>query len=165
MIVILIGVSGSGKTTIGKQLADSLEWKFYDGDDFHPPENIEKMQAGIPLEDADRIPWLQVIRDAIAQWLRENKNVVLTCSALKESYRQMLSINSKDVKFIYLKGSFELIEKRLQDRKHHFMSERLLESQFDALEEPSNAIAVDISSPTEEIVENIRRSVKGLLEE
>ena len=164
MIVILMGVSGSGKSTIGKQLANSLEWNFYDGDDFHPPENIEKMQAGIPLQDTDRIPWLQVIREAIAQWLQENKNVVLACSALKESYRQMLSSDSKDVKFIYLKGSFELIQKRLQNRKHHFMSERLLESQFDLLEEPSNAIAVDISSTEEKILENIRRCIKGLLE-
>lgn len=161
MIIILIGVSGSGKTTIGKKLADSLNYQFYDADDFHSPSNIEKMQAGIPLEDTDRIVWLQSIRDAIVQWLQKNQNVVIACSALKESYRQMLSIDRKYIKLIYLKGSFELIQKCLQERKDHFMPETLLKSQFEALEEPSGVVTVDISKAPEEILETIKEISKN----
>ena len=160
MIIIPIGVSGSGKTTIGKQLANSLSWKFYDADDFHSAENIKKMQNGIPLEDSDRIPWLQTIRNAIAQWLQENQNVVLACSALKENYRQMLWVDREYVKFVYLKGSFDLIQKRLQKRKHHFMPEQLLQSQFEALEEPHNIVAIDISESPEIIIETIKKALR-----
>ncbi|MDJ0694070.1 gluconokinase [Mastigocoleus sp. MO_188.B34] len=161
MIIILIGVSGSGKTTIGKQLADSLNWQFYDADDFHSAKNIEKMQAAIPLEDSDRIPWLQTIADAIATWLEENQNIVMACSALKESYRQLLLTDRKNIKFIYLKGSFELIQKRLKKRENHFMSERLLKNQFDVLEEPSGIPTVDISKQPEKIVKTIREILKN----
>ena len=160
MIIVLIGVSGSGKTTIGKKLADSIDYEFHDADDFHPPKNVEKMQAGIPLEDVDRIPWLQSIRDTIAQWLQKNQNIVIACSALKESYRQTLLVDEEHIKLIYLKGSFELIQKRLQERKHHFMSERLLKSQFDTLEEPSKVLTVDISKPSEEIVDIIKEFLR-----
>ncbi|KST63155.1 gluconokinase [Mastigocoleus testarum] len=161
MIIILIGVSGSGKTTIGKQLADSLNWQFYDADDFHSAKNIEKMQAAIPLEDSDRMPWLQAIADAIAKWLQENQNIIMACSALKESYRQLLLIDRENIQFIYLKGSFELIQKRLQKRENHFMSERLLKNQFDVLEEPSNIPTIDISNPPEKIVATIREILRS----
>lgn len=159
MIILIMGVSGSGKTTVAKRLAESLSWKFADADDFHPQENIEKMRCGIALSDADRIPWLQKIQDIIQQSLSENINLVFTCSALKESYRQKLLISQENVKLVYLKGSFELIQKRLQERKDHFMSEKLLKSQFDILEEPVDAIVVDISQPLELIVEDIREKL------
>lgn len=155
MIILVMGVSGSGKTTVGEKLAESLGYKFADADDFHPQENIDKMQNGIALSDTDRVPWLQKIQDVIKQRLSENTNIVITCSALKESYRQMLLIDSESVKLVYLKGSFELIHKRLKERLNHFMSEKLLKSQFDILEEPSDAITVEISEPFEDIVRNI----------
>ncbi|GAX44090.1 carbohydrate kinase [Tolypothrix sp. NIES-4075] len=155
MIILVMGVSGSGKTTIGQLLAESLHWEFRDADSFHSPENIEKMRHGIPLNDLDRMPWLLAMQQAIQDWLQENKNVVLACSALKDSYRQYLLIGDEAVKLVYLKGSFELIKKRLQERHHHFMSEKLLKSQFDTLEEPSDAISVDVSQSPEEIVQNI----------
>lgn len=155
MIILVMGVSGSGKTTVGEKLAESLGYKFADADDFHPQENIDKMQNGIALSDTDRVPWLQKIQDVIKQRLSENTNIVITCSALKESYRQMLLIDGESVKLVYLKGSFELIHKRLKERLNHFMSEKLLKSQFDILEEPSDAITVEISEPLEDIVRNI----------
>ena len=150
-----MGVSGSGKTTIGRKLAESLGYKFADADDFHPQENIDKMRNGIALSDKDRLPWLQKMQDVIKQHLLENTNIVITCSALKASYRQMLLINHESVKLVYLKGSFELIHKRLKERLNHFMSEKLLKSQFEILEEPLEAIEVDISQPLEVIVQEI----------
>ncbi|WP_193195301.1 gluconokinase [Nostoc sp. MG11] len=156
MIILVMGVSGSGKTTIGLLLADALHWEFRDADAFHSPANIEKMRLGIPLSDADRIPWLQDLQRAIAQWLQENKNVVLACSALKANYRQFLSLDSDRVKLVYLKGSFEVIQNRLQERHNHFMSEKLLKSQFDALEEPPDAMYIDVSEPPEMIVDYLK---------
>ncbi|MBW4687210.1 MAG: gluconokinase [Komarekiella atlantica HA4396-MV6] len=156
MIILVMGVSGSGKTTIGLLLADALHWEFKDADAFHSPANIEKMRLGIPLSDADRIPWLQDLQRAIAQWLQEDKNVVLACSALKASYRQFLSLDSDRIKLVYLKGSFEVIQNRLQERHNHFMTEKLLKSQFDALEEPPDAMYVDVSDPPEMIVEYLK---------
>lgn len=162
MTIVLMGVSGSGKTTIGKQLADSLNWQFYDADDFHSAKNIEKMQAAIPLEDSDnRIPWLQTIADAFAKWLKENQNIIMACSALKESYRQLLLIDRENIKFIYLKGSFKLIQKRLKKRENHFMSERLLKNQFDVFEEPYGIPTVDISKQPEEIVQLIAEILRS----
>ena len=155
MIILVMGVSGSGKTTIGEKLAESLGYKFADADDFHPQENIEKMRNGIALSDKDRLPWLQKMQDVIKKHLLENSNIVITCSALKASYRQMLLINHESVKLVYLKGSFELIHKRLKERLNHFMSEKLLKSQFEILEEPLEAIKVDISQPLEVIVQKI----------
>ena len=160
MIILVMGVSGSGKTTIGTKLAESLGWQFRDADDFHPPENIEKMRQGIPLDDADRLPWLQKMQNLIKQCLSENTNLVLTCSALKESYRQMLLINKEFIQLVYLKGSFELIEKRLKERRNHFMTEKLLKSQFENLEEPDNAITVDISESLETIVQEIQANLR-----
>jgi gluconokinase len=156
MIILVMGVSGSGKTTIGQLLAESLNWEFSDADSFHSPANIEKMQHGIPLSDADRIPWLQSLQAAIKDWLQADKNVVLACSALKASYRQMLIIDHR-VQLVYLKGDFNLIQRRLKTRQNHFMGEKLLHSQFDTLEEPDNAICVDISEPPEVIVGKIRK--------
>mgnify|MGYP001801046358 CR=1 FL=1 len=159
MIILVMGVSGSGKTTVGKKLAESLGWQFGDADDFHSQDNIDKMHNGIALDDTDRLPWLQKIQDVIKQCLSEDTNLVLTCSALKTSYRQMLLVNQESVKLVYLKGSFELIQKRFKERKNHFMSEKLLKSQFDILEEPSDAMIVDISQSLGVIVQNIRSAI------
>ncbi|AFZ56421.1 gluconokinase [Anabaena cylindrica FACHB-243] len=158
MIIILMGVSGSGKTTIGKLLAESLNWEFYDGDAFHSPENLENMLLGIPLNDVDRMPWLQDLQTNIKIWLQENKNVVLACSALKASYRQILLCDSR-IQLVYCKGSFDIIQERLRQRQNHFMNEKLLKSQFDDLEEPDNAIYVDISQPNEVSVNKIRKAL------
>ncbi|QLE39192.1 gluconokinase [Nostoc sp. C052] len=168
MIIIVMGVSGSGKTTIGKLLADSLDWEFSDADSFHSPENVEKMRCAIPLSEADRMPWLQDLQTAIKHWLQENKNVVLACSALKDSYRQFLvldsdgSANAKGdrIKLVYLKGSYELIQMRLQERSNHYMSEKLLDSQFYTLEEPLDALCIDVAQPPQIIVQNIRTALE-----
>ncbi|MEH2290466.1 gluconokinase [Nostoc sp.] len=160
MIILVMGVSGSGKTTIGKLLADSLEWEFSDADTFHSPENIEKMRRGIPLSEDDRIPWLQDLQTAIKHWLQENKNVVLACSALKDSYRQFLVLDKERIKLVYLKGSYELIKMRLQERSNHYMSEKLLDSQFYTLEEPVDTLCMDIAQPSQIIVQNIRTALE-----
>jgi len=159
MIILVMGVSGSGKTTIGKLLADSLNWEFSDADDFQSPENVEKMQHGIPLTEADRTPWLHDLQTALKWWLHENRNVVLACSALKNSYRQLLLIDSDRIKLVYLKGSYSLIQKRLQERINHYMPAKLLESQFDALEEPLDALIVGIEQPPQMIVQTIRSTL------
>ncbi|MBD2278817.1 MAG: gluconokinase [Dolichospermum sp. DEX189] len=155
MIILVMGVSGAGKTTIGKLLAETLNWELRDADNFHTAANIEKMRLGIPLNDADRKLWLEDLQAAIKNWLQENKNVVLACSALKTSYRQMLMIDSC-IQLVYLKGSFDVIENRLKARQNHFMTEKLLKSQFHDLEEPDNCICVDVSEPPEVIVKKIR---------
>ena len=156
MIAIVMGVSGAGKTTVGKLLAQSLNWDFSDADDFHPPANIKKMSLGIPLEDADRLPWLLQLQTTIDLWLLENKNVVLACSALKASYREMLCRNEQRIKIVYLKGDFELFAARLKNRENHYMKADLLSSQFHTLEEPEDAIVVDASQVLEVIVLQIR---------
>ena len=156
MIIIVMGVSGSGKTVVGEQLAKRLNYDFQDADNFHSPENIEKMRHNIPLNDQDRQPWLQKLQEAIKQWIQQNKNVILACSALKEDYRKQLLVNPKQMKIVYLKGSYELIKKRLQQRSEHYMKADLLYSQFKDLEEPSAAIEIDISHSTEEIVKQIQ---------
>jgi gluconokinase len=158
MIVIVMGTTGSGKTTIGSLLAERLGWEFVDADDFHPPANVEKMKHGIPLTDADREPWLKALHDKIVQWSAEGRNVVLACSALKQSYREELRA-SRDVKFVYLKGSYELFSQRVLARKGHFAKQDLLASQFATLEEPADAIAVDAAPPPEEIVAEVCRQL------
>ncbi|WP_208821689.1 gluconokinase [Tolypothrix sp. PCC 7910] len=159
MIILVMGVSGSGKTTIGKLLADSLHWTFSDADSFHSSENVEKMRSGNPLTEADRTPWLQNLQTAIKNWLQENQNVVLACSALKDSYRQFLLVDSNLIKIVYLKGSYELIQKRLQERQNHYMSATLLDSQFHTLEEPLDTIYMDIAETPQVIVQNIRTAL------
>ena len=160
MIILLMGVSGSGKTTIGKLLATSLGWQFSDADDFHSSENVEKMRRGIPLTEADRTPWLRDLQATLKRWLQENKNVVLACSALKDSYRQFLLIDHDRIKLVYLKGSHQLIQKRLQERHNHYMPEQLLDSQFNTLEEPLGALLVEIAQPPQVIVQTIRSTLK-----
>ncbi|MFB2917996.1 gluconokinase [Aerosakkonema funiforme] len=155
MVIIIMGVSGSGKSTIGQMLASALNWSFSDADSFHSSANVEKMSKGIPLSDADRIPWLLAMQRAIAQWLQEERDMVLACSALKSTYREMLDIDPDRIRLVYLKGSFELIQKRLESRQNHFMNKELLQSQFDTLEEPKSAIIVDASQPPETLLQQI----------
>jgi len=150
-----MGVSGSGKTTVGELLASELRWEFADGDDFHPAANVEKMGHGIPLTDADRAPWLKTLRAMCAGWIAEGKNAVLACSALKRAYREILQV-SPEVKVVYLRGAPELLHRRLHERHGHFMTERMLASQLEALEEPDDAIVVDIDRSPAEIVAEIR---------
>jgi gluconokinase len=152
---IVMGVSGSGKTTVSKLLAQRLGWDFYDADDFHPPANIAKMAAGIPLNDDDRTPWLAALHDLISNGLRDNRSGVLACSALKESYRQTLLAGNAGVKIVYLKGTFELIQERMAARAGHYMKPAMLKSQFDTLEEPKNALTIDIDHSTDAIVNAI----------
>ena len=158
MIVLLIGPAGSGKTTVGELLASQLGWEFADADSFHSPANIEKMAHGVPLNDSDRIPWLNSIRETMEQWSAQQRNVVLACSALKKSYRERLQINS-GVKLVYLKGTYDLLRKRLHSRKGHYATEQLLASQFADLEEPEDAITVDVAYSREEIVAEIRKQL------
>lgn len=155
MIIILIGPMGCGKTTIGQLLAMRLNWPFYDGDDFHPQTNVQKMRRGVPLADRDRLPWLERIREGIIQWEKEGKNTVLACSALKKIYRQALGIDQKTIRSVYLKGSYELIRDRLKNRNHPFMDDNLLKGQIETMEEPEDGLAVDISMSPEDIVEHI----------
>ena len=156
MIVIVMGVVGAGKTTIGSMLAEKLHWEFFDADDFHPPSNVEKISNGTPLTDADRAPWLERLSEAIAKWISDRRDVVLACSALKRTYRHELAV-SPDVKFVYLKGAAALIAERLRSRQGHFADDQILASQFADLEEPDAAITVDISDTPSEIVAKIRK--------
>lgn len=161
MIVILMGVSGSGKTTIGTMLADDLGWQFYDADDFHPPENIAKMQSGTALTDADREPWLDALRDHIEWLLSNRKHATIACSALKHSYRSRLRLHPTRVRFVYLKGDYDLIVKRMQGREDHYMKAGMLKSQFETLEEPTSALTVSIDQTPQQIVAWIKE-VLGL---
>ncbi len=155
MVVIVMGVAGAGKTTIASQLALELNWKFVDADSFHSPVNVARMQAGVALSDADRGPWLHAIRQEIERSISESNNMVLACSALKRSYRDRLS-GGLDVKFVYLKGTIEVIRQRLAERKGHFVTEQLLASQMESLEEPSDAITVNVDQSVGKIVAEIR---------
>lgn len=157
--LIVMGVSGSGKTSVGKGLAESLGWDFFDADDFHPPENVAKMASGIPLDDSDRAPWLTALHDLISSSLKQNKPGVLACSALKERYRQQLMTGHAGVQLVYLKGSYDLIWSRMIARKEHYMKPHMLQSQFDTLEEPANALTVEILVPVPEIIQEIMRSI------
>jgi gluconokinase len=153
--IILMGVTGSGKTSIGKALAKRLGWEFFDADDFHSSANITKMTNGIPLTDADRLPWLLLLRSKVSDFLENGHPGILACSALKESYRQILQSNNPEIQIVYLKGSFELISSRLSTRGKHYMHPSMLQSQFDTLEEPMNALTVAIVCSVDKIVERI----------
>ena len=146
-----MGVSGSGKSTIGEPLAGRLGWPFFDADEFHPPENVAKMASGVPLTDADRWPWLALLNAK----LKGEKNAVLACSALKQSYRDALATGLADCRFVHLRGSIELIRARLAERTHRYMPASLLESQFAALEPPQGAIEVDIGRSVGDCVAEI----------
>jgi gluconokinase len=155
VIVIIMGTTGAGKTTIGTMLATQLNWQFADADTFHPPANIEKMSHGIPLTDADRAPWLEAMRKAILETIAAGKNVVLACSALKRAYRDKLR-PSPEAKIVYLKGDYALFAERIRHRHGHFAGEQILAGQFADLEEPMDAITIDAAHSPEEIVAEIR---------
>ena len=149
--IIVMGVSGCGKSSVGKLLAEKLGWDFYDADDFHPSINVKKMADGIPLDDSDRAPWLASLHELISSSLKQNQPGVLACSALKERYRQQLMEGNENIQLVYLKGSYELIWSRMSTRREHYMQPEMLQSQFDALEEPVNALTMDISGPVDDI--------------
>ncbi len=153
-MIITMGVSGCGKTTIGKLLADKLDVAYFDADDFHPQENIEKMKKGIPLTDEDRNPWLLNLANKIADW-DKNGGAVLSCSALKENYRQILMSKAPKIQWVYLAGSYDVIAERMRKRGNHYMKSNLLQSQFDTLEEPNYGIKVSILATPYNIVETI----------
>jgi gluconokinase len=158
MVMVLMGVSSSGKSTTGLELAQRLGWPFRDADSFHPPANIAKMSRGIPLEDSDRWPWLAAIAAWIDAQLAQGQSGVVSCSALKKSYRRRLVRERTDVRLIYLQGSFALISERMQHRRDHFMPPSLLKNQFDVLEEPGadeNALVVSVAQPAERVAETI----------
>jgi carbohydrate kinase (thermoresistant glucokinase family) len=158
VIVIICGVSGAGKTTVGKLLARKLGWHFLEADDFHPAANVEKMHSGHPLTDEDRWPWLERLREQIEQSLAAGENAVLACSALKRKYRACLRVNS-DVRFVFLRGDYALIEQQLRHRRGHFMNPALLRSQFADLEEPEPdeaAITIELGRTPQELVEEIK---------
>jgi gluconokinase len=158
MIVTVMGVTGSGKTTVGSLLAKRLGWEFADADDFHSAANKDKMHRGFPLTDADRIPWLAAIHDYLALAASEHRSIVLGCSALKQSYREQL-FQGLDARLVYLKGSYELIDQRLEQRKGHFADDHILAAQFADLQEPTDAIVVDISGEPAQIVDEICRQL------
>jgi len=157
---IVMGVSGCGKSSICKALAENLGWDFHDADDFHPPANVAKMASGIPLDDSDRAPWLDSLHDLISSSLTQNRPGVLACSALKERYRQQLMKGNDGVQLVYLKGSYDLIWSRMIARKDHWMKPHMLQSQFTTLEEPANALTVDVSLSIDEIVQEILEYAK-----
>jgi len=156
LVILLMGVAGSGKTTIGTQLAAELGWRFRDADEFHPPENVSKMSSGAPLTDRDRAPWLAAIRSFIEATLAQGGHAVVTCSALKEKYRAAAIPDGDGVKLVHLAGDFDLILQRMNARQGHFMKPQMLRSQFEALETPTQALAIDVAKSPDEIVAEIR---------
>lgn len=156
-VVIIMGVSGCGKSTVGRAFADKSGFAFFDADDFHPARNIEKMKSGEPLTDEDRQPWLQALVDLLDQQCLAGENIILACSALKNQYRDILSSGAASPRYVFLEGSASLIEARLRRREGHFMPGSLLKSQFEALEVPEEAERVSIDQPVDAIVSEISR--------
>jgi gluconokinase len=156
-VYIIMGVSGCGKTSVGQQLAAKLSCPFYDGDDFHPPENVAKMASGQPLNDDDRYPWLARLHDLIGEHLERGETAVLACSALKKKYRDQLRAGNDGAQFVFLDGDFDLIWQRMSARANHYMKADMLQSQFDALERPypHEAFTIPINQSVNEIVNNI----------
>ena len=164
MVVILMGVSGAGKTFIGKRLAAELHWPFYEGDDYHPQSNVAKMSRGMALTDADRAPWIDALHELIVELRAQDEAAILTCSALKRAYRDRLVGGRNGIRIVYLRGSYELIQQRLKDRRGHFMNVDLLASQFEVLEEPDaseDVLTVDISQKPKTIIETIKHELVG----
>jgi gluconokinase len=159
MVIIVMGVTGAGKTTVGTALSDALGWRFHDADDFHPPANKAKMNAGVPLTDEDRWPWLRALRAVIVEALAEGASAVVTCSALKRAYRAVLSDGLAGVKYVHLTGDTRVLAARLADRRGHFMNPGLLDSQITALEPPADALDVDVALTPGEQVAFIRTSL------
>ena len=157
MIVILMGVTGAGKTTVGRLLADALGAEFIDADDFHPPANVAKMRAGVPLDDADRAPWLARLNALLQS--RADADVVLACSALKQRYRTALTAGLEGARIAHLTGSRDLLQERLRERRGHYMNPALLDSQLETLEAPAGALVVDVAEPPEAIVAALRRAL------
>lgn len=163
-VLILMGVAGVGKTTVGTRLADTLGWEFADGDEFHPDANVEKMSRGESLTDEDRWPWLHAIRDFIRERLDQREPAIVACSALKAAYRDVLLDGNDGAQIVYLKGSYDLIRRRMEDRTDHFFDADLLASQFETLEEPGPeaALTVSVDAPPDAIVRTIRRELPAL---
>lgn len=155
MIVVLMGVAGCGKTTLGKLLSTRIGWPFFDADDYHPAANVEKMRSGIPLADEDRWPWLDRLNALLVEQRAAGRDVLLGCSALKQKYRERLAAGLTEVRWVHLKGDFALIESRLKARKGHYMPPTLLASQFAALEEPVDAIVLDVTSSPEALARQL----------
>ena len=158
MVILVMGVAGSGKTTIGRLLANELRWTFIDADDVHPPGHIAKMAAGQPLTDEDRAPWLAALRSKIDQCLARGEQAVVTCSALKQRYREVIVADPEQVKVVHLHGAPDLLRRRIGDRVGHFMPPAMLDSQLAALEPSSDALALDIVETPAELVARIRNA-------
>lgn len=160
MLVLLMGVTASGKTTVGHLLRDRLGWPFYDGDDFHPPANIEKMAHGIPLTDEDRAPWLAKLHQLMADTEARGESAIIASSALKERYRRILGDGLRDLRIVYLKGDPAVLQERLDHRVGHFMPKTMLPSQMAALEEPADALVVNAAQPPNVLVQQILDALK-----
>lgn len=156
MIVIVMGVTGVGKTTVGQLVAQQAGWDYYDADDFHTPANVEKMRGGTPLTDDDRWPWLDRLNEVLRDSESKNTSAVLACSALKESYRERLERGLRDVRWVFLKGPVELIASRLHARKGHYMNPALLQSQFDALEPPRDALMIEVDEEPDRLAQRVK---------
>jgi gluconokinase len=164
MIIVMMGICGSGKTTVGRMLATRLGVPFFEGDDYHTPENVAKMADGQPLTDDDRRPWLNALATALADWDARGQETVVSCSALRRSYRDLLSNAGRDVVFVFLEGAMDLVRQRMSSRQGHFMPTALIESQIEALEDPRgepNVITGNISDPPDVLVTHIMEVLKA----